>query len=113
MMIYNTTPLWARELLEEFKEIQAYIAEQEKFENEQKAYYEYVNSFRKIMRPDYDIGHFPVIHYCGRVLALSNDALLYDKRTGKTLSKFDALSVYEVLYKKHKQRMATYINEKV
>ncbi len=103
----NNTPIWAKELLEEIREIRDFIQEKERIEQKKNAYYEYVQTFRKIMRPDPSLCHFPVIKFKGRVLALTNEALLYDKRSGRTLNTFDAQSIYRELYEQHLYRITT------
>ncbi len=93
----------SKEILEELKSIRAVLLGGIKKEERDKrrlnkAYYKFYYEFRERMREREREGYFPEFEIEGRVYAINKNGLMYDKKSGKLLSKNEAFKIYEKIF---------------
>ncbi|MCK5853688.1 MAG: hypothetical protein KAG56_00615 [Sulfurovaceae bacterium] len=95
-------PLWAKELMDEIKNLKEMMNRQEvKGEKMDKVFYGFIKNFRISMCADTEKKLYPkIIDHRGRKLGVNFKGLLYEVKTSKLLSTKEAFKVYEFLYKK-------------
>lgn len=71
-------------------------------------YFDFVNRFRELMKPDTQNEIYPEVHYKGKRIGVNFKGHLYDKDTTHTLPKIEAFALYEYFYEK-KDEIEKYI----
>ena len=87
-----------KEILFELREIKALLAKQTK--RLPKDYYKFVNEFRAKFKEDPINGKYPEFRFNGKLLAINERGLLYNKETKRILSTNEAFAIFEALYEK-------------
>ena len=87
-----------KEILFELREIKALLAKKTK--RLPRDYYNFVNEFRNKFKEDPINGKYPEFKFNGKVLAINERGLLYNKETNRILSTNEAFRVYEALYER-------------
>jgi len=102
-MSVETAPPWAKKLLAEIAGLKKTV---ENMRKSQWDYFDFVNRFRKAMMPDPERNYFPEVVVNGRRIGVTFDGLLYDKKSGETISRMDAFEIYGILYRDYKRSKA-------
>jgi len=87
-----------KEILFELREIKALLAKKTK--KLPKDYYDFVNDFRAKYKEDPLNGKYPEFRFNGKLLAINEKGLLYNKQNNRILSTNEAFSVFETLYER-------------
>lgn len=98
----DTSPSWAKKLLQELQELKA-LMQEEKRESRRRdrKFYAFLKKFRRSMRADVDKNLYPkIIDYKGRKLGVNFNGFLYDVKSSNLLPTKEAFKVYGYLYKK-------------
>ena len=85
-----------KEILFELREIKALFAKKTK--KLPKDYYDFVNEFRAKYKEDAINGKYPEFEFQGKILAVNEKGLLYNKQNNRLLSTNEAFRVFEALY---------------
>jgi len=93
----------SKEILEELRGIKAVLLgginkEERNKRRLNKAYYKFYYEFRERMREREREGYFPEFEIEGRIYAINKNGLMYDKKSGKLLSKKEAFKIYEKIF---------------
>ncbi len=100
-MVDTTTPRWAERLLLEMADLKRTV---ENMRKSQWEYFDFIDRFRRCMKPDPERNIYPEVVVDGRRFGVTLDGLLYDKRSGETVSRTEAFRVYSILYRDYKRR---------
>ena len=98
---YTNPPLWAKEILQELKEIKTLLKQNsyKKTKSHPQSYYNFVNSLRKRLKIDAKDNKHPRIFYKNSYYGISEDGLLYNMHTLNNLPTSKAFEIFEFLYK--------------
>ncbi len=105
----SSEPIWVNELREELRAIKALLQANSSTSNltkkrrKSKAYFEFVELFRKKLMADVERDIYPEVHYEGRRIGVNIKGFLYDKATTKSLKAYEAFALYEHFYAKKEQ----------
>ena len=91
-----------KEILFELREIKALFAKKTK--RLPRSYYDFVNEFRAKFKEEPINGKYPEFRFNGKLLAINEKGLLYNKETKRILSTNEAFSIFEALYN-HKNKI--------
>ena len=97
-----------KEVLFELREIKALLAKKTK--KLPKDYYDFVNEFRSKFKEEPINGKYPEFRFNGKLLAINEKGLLYNKQTKRILSTNEAFSVFEALYERRDKILQREIN---
>ncbi len=100
-------PKWAREILNELKEIKTLLEEHKQHkapatQSRQNNLYKFIKEFRTAMRADTIEGVYPTFEYQNQKLGVDFKGLLYNKKTSHILGRDEAFRVYKYAYNLHK-----------
>ncbi len=98
----NTLPLWAIDLKCRIDALQNELAA---LREDRWRYYDFINRFRRFMRPDPDRDHYPEVILGQCRIGVTFDGLLYDKDSGNTLERSDAFEVYRMIYEAYRRSL--------
>lgn len=111
----STPPLWAKEILDELKEIKLALSSLNytTFKETQahntrydKDYMSFVNSFRTKMKPDTLNDIYPEFIYQDQKIGVNLKGHLYYKDSGLTIDKEEAFKIYRWLYEQENRQTA-------
>jgi hypothetical protein len=93
----------SKEILNELRSIKAVLLgglnrETREKRKLNKAYYKFYYEFREKMRERPREGYYPEFEIDGKVYAINTRGLMYNKKSGKILSKKEAFEIYERIF---------------
>jgi len=110
-LIYtDEPPNWAKEILQELKEIKILLKKNryKKTNDNKREYYNFVNTLRKKLRVYVKENKHPRIYYNNRYYGISEEGLLYNMHTLNNLPTYKAFEIFEFLYN-NKDNLEKYI----
>lgn len=98
-------PQWARDILDELREIKTLLNEHMQPQikratsyNDNDGLYAFIKQFRVSMRADTNKSIYPTFEYQGKNLGVDFKGLLYDKETTRILPRDEAYRVYRYAF---------------
>lgn len=96
-------PQWAKDILKEVREVKQLLIEQQRSQGDNdREYYNFLKIFRTQMRADVEKDLYPSFCYDGIEYGVDRNGLLYEKGSGRTVTKNEAFEIYRYAYQQQK-----------